>query len=99
MGLQVLVGRAAHGVLHDIVVLAMQAQHRNPLLAGGKFQLVAEGWRIGGEGKYATERSLPFEERAVQDHRATLGKAGQENSRGVYSAGALLFDQINDPLC
>jgi len=38
-----LVGAAAHGVLHHIIVLAVQAQRGNALLAGGQLQLIAEG--------------------------------------------------------
>src|SRR5471032_3502917 len=93
-----LVSATAHGVLYHVVVLAMQAQQWNALLTGRKLQFIAEGRCIGREGKYATERSLPFQVSAVQHHGATLGKTGQENPRGVYSAGSLLFDQINDHL-
>ncbi|MNP34991.1 hypothetical protein D3C76_1283030 [compost metagenome] len=67
-----LVGAAPHRVLHHIVVLAVQAQHWNALLAGGHFQLVTEGRCISGEGEYATQWSLPFQKRGVEHHRTTL---------------------------
>ncbi|MNI46532.1 hypothetical protein D3C73_1010000 [compost metagenome] len=98
MLLQILAGTAAHRVLHHVIVLTVQRKHRNTLLAGGQLQFITESRRISREGKYATEWSLPFQECGVKHHGATLGKTCQENSRGVYSAGSLRFDQFNDPI-
>ncbi|MCY1174111.1 hypothetical protein D9M73_142980 [compost metagenome] len=67
-------------------------------MAGGQLQFVAEGRCISRKGNDATQRSLPLQKSGVDHHGTALGKAGQENPRGVYSAGLLRFDQFDDPV-
>ena len=69
---QMLIGGASHRVLHHVIVLTVQAQGGDSLLARRQLQFIAEGGGVGGEGDYASQRALPFQIGGVQDHCAPL---------------------------